>query len=135
MSERSCCELCGSVADYIDKHHISYSPEETIAVCRSCHSDIHHTNQHPELTPKETELTQFYEEADIHVDLSRVPDRDRWTKQIKYIPCNNDDCSNCPHGPYYYYYKREGDGVTCEYGGKVTDEMIADQRQLTEFTA
>ena len=33
----------------LEKHHISYNPEKTIFVCRSCHRRIHCTNDFPHL--------------------------------------------------------------------------------------
>jgi len=33
------CELCFEKA--IQKHHISYFPEKTVAVCNKCHRKIH----------------------------------------------------------------------------------------------
>lgn len=40
-SDRGACATCGSVGD-IEKHHVSYSPEKHISVCRKCHWRIHH---------------------------------------------------------------------------------------------
>lgn len=50
---RGNCRICEEVA-YRVKHHISYEPEETILICKSCHSKIHLNDDfHPELTPDE----------------------------------------------------------------------------------
>lgn len=129
------CELCDSESDWLDEHHVSYEPEETITVCRDCHADIHNTNKYPDLKPDVEDLSEYYNRHELHVDLGKVPSRDGWTTQIKYIPCNNDGCPNCPHGPYYYYYQRQGDTVRCEYGGMVTEDMLADQATLSDFSA
>jgi len=43
MSE---CELCSATAN-IDEHHISYEPEKTILLCRSCHQEVHGAESHP----------------------------------------------------------------------------------------
>lgn len=127
------CDLCGDAAEWIDDHHVSYNPEETIRVCRSCHAEIHNTNKHPSLKPDGDELTAFYNRDNIHVDMSKVPSRDGWTTQIKYIPCSGGRCDSCPHGPYYYYYQRRGEEVRTEYGGKVTEDMLADQSTLSDY--
>ena len=37
----------------LEKHHISYNPEETIFVCRSYHLRIHNTDDFPHLKPKD----------------------------------------------------------------------------------
>ncbi|OYT59552.1 hypothetical protein B6U81_05945, partial [Thermoplasmatales archaeon ex4484_30] len=36
----------------LERHHISYEPEEIIFVCRNCHLKIHHTGDFPHLKPK-----------------------------------------------------------------------------------
>jgi len=127
------CELCGDAAEWLDDHHISYDPERTVRVCRSCHSDIHHTNKHSELKPETGDLTDFYSRDEIHVDESKIPSRSGWTIQVKYIPCTDGHCGNCPHGPYYYYYRRRGDTVHTQYGGRVTEDMLANQSELSQF--
>lgn len=43
--------VCGAAAGVLD-HHVSYDPEETAAVCRSCHTRIHkNEGLRPDLTP------------------------------------------------------------------------------------
>lgn len=47
---------CGSV-----NHHVSYFPEETVRICRSCHRKLHlNESVHPELTPPQEEIDRFY---------------------------------------------------------------------------
>jgi hypothetical protein len=127
------CELCGQCSDWIDGHHVSYADDETILVCRSCHSDIHNTEKYPELTPDVEDLNGYYGVKFQEVNMSKIPSRRGWTKQIKTIPCGRDECATCPHGLYYYYYRRQGDDVRCEYGGKVTESMMANQSRLSEY--
>lgn len=44
------CVVCGA-GDVLD-HHVSYNPEETVPVCRSCHTRIHKDDAfRPGLTP------------------------------------------------------------------------------------
>jgi hypothetical protein len=132
MSE-DMCEICGATDRRIESHHISYQSEERIDVCRQCHEDIHHTDRYDSLQPEHSEQSDYYNSS-IEVDKSQVPARPGWTVQIKHIPCSGSDCPSCPHGPYYYYYKREGDDVLCEYGGVVQDSMLMSQTSLAEFT-
>jgi len=40
------CELCGATEELI-KHHVSYGSKETLAVCRSCHGEVHSDPDHP----------------------------------------------------------------------------------------
>lgn len=127
------CELCGDQSKWIDGHHISYQPEETVAVCRQCHSEIHHSNKHPELKPDAADVTRFYGARSSEVNMTQIPTRRGWSKQIKTIPCSRDSCTECPHGLYYYYYRREGDDIKCEYGGTVTESMMANQSRLSEY--
>ena len=35
------CELCGTEAKRITRHHIAYYPCKTVMVCRGCHNRIH----------------------------------------------------------------------------------------------
>ena len=45
------CEICDDEKHRV-KHHVCYEPEETILICRSCHTKIHRNEDfHPELTP------------------------------------------------------------------------------------
>ncbi|MGC1709904.1 MAG: hypothetical protein WA799_08920 [Nitrosotalea sp.] len=37
------------IREPVNKHHISYFPEETIIACMACHADIH-SKQFPELS-------------------------------------------------------------------------------------
>lgn len=57
------CEACGlEINDKIITHHISYFPEITVAVHKSCHTMIH-SNNHPELLhlrPSKNDVTEFY---------------------------------------------------------------------------
>ena len=51
------CILCGRALDLWSKntikHHVSYIPEKTVYVCRSCHRRIHsHHLEYPDLAPK-----------------------------------------------------------------------------------
>jgi len=126
------CELCGETSARIDSHHIDYIKDETIDVCKGCHSEIHNTQEHPELKPPDGQIDDFYGFSGV-VDKSRIPSRPGWTIQIKTVLCGNEKCDNCPHGPYYYYYKREGEKIYCEYGGEVTDGMMAEQKRLVEY--
>jgi len=35
------CELCGSFAEKLEAHHVSYLPEITIKICHICHHKVH----------------------------------------------------------------------------------------------
>lgn len=57
------CEACNDRLewDQVVRHHVSYFPEETVNVCRSCHQKIHTNDSYcSELTPSEEEIDQFY---------------------------------------------------------------------------
>ena len=56
------CPVCNKEIelDQVVNHHISYFPEKTIPVHRSCHSTIHHSNKFPHLKPKKGEAEKFY---------------------------------------------------------------------------
>jgi len=47
------CEVCKQTKpdNQLIKHHITYVPEKTIIVCRSCHHKIHRTAQYINLRP------------------------------------------------------------------------------------
>jgi len=44
------CSACGTV-EKIQQHHISYDPEITIMVCKTCHGEIHHSDKFKNLEP------------------------------------------------------------------------------------
>ena len=35
------CELCPSVVEKLEAHHLCYSPEKTIKLCHNCHHKVH----------------------------------------------------------------------------------------------
>jgi len=39
------CAECGS-SDYVEQHHTSYDPENTVPLCRSCHQQVHADESH-----------------------------------------------------------------------------------------
>lgn len=43
---------------------------------------------------------------------------DHWTYRFEYVRCGKKSCKSCPHGPYWYRYRREGPKVRKEYVGK-----------------
>lgn len=48
------CQVCGDgfELNYMQIHHTSYEPEETLQVCRDCHRRIHHEDgYHDDLIP------------------------------------------------------------------------------------
>jgi hypothetical protein len=53
------CIVCGKPLDLTHqvKHHISYSPEKVVTVCRSCHVKIHLNHEkYPDLAPSQPPL-------------------------------------------------------------------------------
>jgi hypothetical protein len=56
------CQVCGRFVDDDDVvlHHISYEPEETIEICRFCHSRIHASKEHP-LKPTQKKFLEVKE--------------------------------------------------------------------------
>lgn len=59
------CEACDDRLDWdgVIRHHVSYYPEETVTVCRSCHNKIHMDSEFcPELTPPQEEVDRFYDQ-------------------------------------------------------------------------
>lgn len=56
MEQSKKCALCNKFLTYFPEdtivHHVSYKPEKTIVVCRSCHSKIHSNHdKYPDLAP------------------------------------------------------------------------------------
>jgi hypothetical protein len=65
MKPNSFCETCNDRLEQSGRirHHVSYFPEETVTVCRSCHNKIHMNEDfHPEITPQQEEVDRFYEQ-------------------------------------------------------------------------
>jgi hypothetical protein len=73
------CPVCCRWVDFRDAvvHHVSYDPEETVEVCKSCHMKIHMSPNHP-LKPS-----------------NRRPKRAR---VFKYVPCSR--CGRRTRVPY-----------------------------------
>lgn len=64
-SPDSFCEACDERLSNETKvwHHVSYFPEETVTVCRSCHNKIHMDSSFlSDLTPPQDEINRFYDE-------------------------------------------------------------------------
>lgn len=41
-----------------------------------------------------------------------------WTYELEWVRCGKPTCSTCPHGPYWYRYRRVLRRLTKEYVGK-----------------
>jgi hypothetical protein len=39
--KKGSCELCHSIVEKLEAHHIKYAPEATINLCHSCHHRVH----------------------------------------------------------------------------------------------
>lgn len=57
--------------------------------------------------------------ADEGEEIVDVEETREGTKVVKKVPCGKENCSTCPHGPYEYRVRREGDSVNWEYVGPV----------------
>ncbi|WP_318566834.1 tyrosine-type recombinase/integrase [Salinigranum marinum] len=53
-SKEQICAVCNERGKILETHHISYTPEETIDVCRSCHNRITNGDDLEHLEPDET---------------------------------------------------------------------------------
>jgi len=56
------CAVCGEKIELFEEvsHHVSYFPEKTIFVHRSCHNLIHKTDKYPKLKPSKEDIDKFY---------------------------------------------------------------------------
>lgn len=50
----------------------------------------------------------------------------RETFEQEYVRCGKPGCRRCPHGPYWYAYRREGGKVRKRYVGKDDPRVKAD---------
>lgn len=41
-----------------------------------------------------------------------------WTLQLEKVACGKATCKTCPHGPYWYAYRRQGARLVSKYIGK-----------------
>ena len=57
------CPVCNKEIEpnQVVNHHISYFPEKTIPVHKSCHNRIHQTSEFQHLKPKKGEAEKFYQ--------------------------------------------------------------------------
>jgi hypothetical protein len=56
--------------------------------------------------------------ADDGEEVVEVEDGDNGTVVVKKVPCGK-DCDGCPHGPYKYVVRRDGDSLNWDYKGPV----------------
>jgi len=42
----------------------------------------------------------------------------RWTYRVEYVRCGH-KCGGCPHGPYWYRYRKQAGRTVKEYVGKI----------------
>ena len=56
------CAKCGKLIDWGSgvKHHISYEPEKTIEICKSCHLKIHKSKENSALKPTKDSSKRYY---------------------------------------------------------------------------
>lgn len=67
------CSIPGCINEAKIKHHISYFPEETTAVCETCHKEIHHGKYPNLLRYKKGDAQIFYKQkARIEQFLERL---------------------------------------------------------------
>lgn len=59
--------------------------------------------------------------ADEGEEIVDVEEGDGGTKVVKNVSCGKDNCSTCPHGPYLYLVRREGDSLVWDYRGAVNE--------------
>ena len=61
------CEACGKKIDFREEitHHVSYFPEKTILVHRSCHTRIHRSDAFPHLRPTKEDIDRFYSRSKV----------------------------------------------------------------------
>lgn len=45
------CYCCKKQFEKVENHHLNYTKNITIKVCKRCHEDIHHTNKWLDLKP------------------------------------------------------------------------------------
>lgn len=60
---------------------------------------------------------------------------DGWTLEQEWIKCGKASCGSCPHGPYWYGYRKEGKKTKKKYFGKkkpVTQEAPKRSAPKTE---
>lgn len=59
--------------------------------------------------------------ADTDEELLDVEEAADGTRVVKKVPCGKDNCSTCPHGPYEYRDRRDGETLHWEYVGSVDE--------------
>lgn len=65
------CANCGAVADLVE-HHKSYNPDETVFLCRGCHSSVHQSPEaYPELAPDHVPIDRRRNEGNRFLRMTR----------------------------------------------------------------
>lgn len=70
---------------------------------------------------RDVDGTAIREDLDEEEQVDEIDEDDRGTIVRKRVPCGK-DCSGCPHGPYEYRVRRDGDTLKWEYLGKSSRE-------------
>ena len=52
---------------------------------------------------------------------ARVPEGAKLTYRLEEVRCGKDNCTRCPHGPYWYAYWREDGRVRSKYLGSARE--------------
>jgi hypothetical protein len=49
---------------------------------------------------------------------------------VKYVYCGKEKCRSCPHGPYLYVSRREGNKVKSVYLGRADAKLLAKRDEI-----
>lgn len=102
-----------SIPAYVQDGLDRQDQDTLIDVIDYCEARIDYLEAQADRDLEEDELADDGEEV---VD---VEQSDGGTKVVKKVPCGKDNCSTCPHGPYEYRVRRDGDSLTWKYVGAV----------------
>jgi hypothetical protein len=78
-----------------------------------CEQRIKYLNAEADRDPDEEEL------ADEGEEIVEVEKDSEGTRVVKKVACGKDNCSTCPHRPYLYLIRREGDSLVWDYQSAV----------------
>jgi len=95
--DRTECMRCGTDND-VESHHISYVPEQKVALCRQCHQRVHNSGG------------SAFEPAQDATDLFAAPSEDYDAPESANVTIKNINDNS-----YFYWNWRDGGHVRSEF--------------------
>lgn len=103
--DKDYCEVCGDKSNLV-RHHIKYTPiEETIIVCKYCHSLIHNRNLLPSKKSQETQREKWARQKREQRLRNKIESGEISVEEYEAIKSQVDPLSNLSYNKRYCKHK------------------------------